>query len=232
VDTQLWNPARDPSIAHGYVSGNSVGKEQDKQALCAEFRLEHAPQRMLIAVVGRLTAQKGVDLLLQAFSEAPLRELQLIVLGSGEAMLERAFTALAAARPGMVAAHIGFDEGIAHRVFAGADAIAVPSRFEPCGLTQLYGLRYGTVPIVRRVGGLADTVRDESTGPTATGFVFEEATAAALAAALVRAQTAFADRERWQALRRNGMREDVSWEKPAQAYRGLYEQLRGASGVR
>ena len=164
VDTQLWNPAGDPAIAHGYDSGNFAGKAQDKEALCAEFHLEHAPDRMLVAVVGRLTPQKGLDLLLQAFAEAPLRELQLIVLGSGEAALERAFTALAAARPGMVAAHIGFDEGVAHRVFAGADAIAVPSRFEPCGLTQLYGLRYGTVPIVRRVGGLADTVRDESTG--------------------------------------------------------------------
>ena len=114
----------------------------------------------------------------------------------------------------------------------GADAMLVPSRFEPCGLTQLYGLRYGTVPIVRRVGGLADTVRDEATGATATGFVFDEATAPALAAALLRAQTTFANRERWQALMRNGMREDVSWEKPAQAYRELYERLLGASDTR
>jgi starch synthase len=225
VDVQQWNPATDPAIAHHYDGGDLAGKARTRQALRDEFGFAHDPGRPVFAVIGRLTWQKGLDLLLQAMAERLPPPFQLIVLGSGEPGLERAFAALAAAHPGTVAAHIGFDEALAHRIFAGADAIVVPSRFEPCGLTQLYGLRYGTVPIVRRVGGLADTVIDDEVGKTATGFVFDDESAAGLATALARALAAYRRPSHWQTLMRNGMRQPVSWDRPAQAYRALYERV-------
>ena len=180
-----------------------------------------------MAVVGRLTGQKGVDLVLEAFEHPALNTLQLLVLGTGEAGFERAFRALAMGAPGRIAAHIRFDEALSHRIFGGADMIIVPSRFEPCGLTQLYGLRYGTVPLVRRVGGLADTVNDENTGANGNGFVFDAANAAALRATLLRALGIYRDNpERWFSLMAHGMAQAMSWDTPAAAYQALYKSLR------
>ncbi|MFT3801100.1 MAG: glycogen synthase [Burkholderiaceae bacterium] len=188
-----------------------------------------APAAPLLAVVSRLSEQKGLDLLLSAAPGLLARGVRIIVLGAGDPALEHGFRALAQAAPDQVALASGFDEPLAHRIFAGADAIVVPSRFEPCGLTQLYGLRYGSVPIVRKVGGLADTVSDErdaaTTGRPANGFTFDDASPEALAEAVHRAIDAFASPARWAALQQAGMRADVSWEAPARAYLSLYEGI-------
>lgn len=227
VDTTVWDSASDAALNTTYDASTAQrAKLANRRALRKECGLADDDQRPLVAVVGRLTGQKGLDLLLEAIEDPALSGMQLVVLGTGEAGLERAFTALAAREPGRIAARISFDEALSHRVFGGADAILVPSRFEPCGLTQLYGLRYGTVPIVRRVGGLADTVIDESAGAAGTGFVFEAPYAHALRDTLLRALKVYRGQpRRWQALVRRGMAQDVSWAKPAGEYRALYDKL-------
>ncbi len=227
VDTQVWDSASDTALHTTYDASTAQrGKQANRRALRKECGLEDDDKRPLVAVVGRLTGQKGLDLLLEAIDDPALAGMQLLVLGTGEPSLERAFTALAAREPGRIAACITFDEALSHRVFGGADAILVPSRFEPCGLTQLYGLRYGTVPIVRRVGGLADTVTDESAGAAGSGFVFEAPYAHALRDTLLRALKVYRQQpKRWQALMRKGMAQEVSWVKPAGEYRDLYDKL-------
>ena len=228
VDTAVWDSTRDAALVARYDSQQAVAaKRINRHALRQECGLDDDDGRPLVAVVGRLTSQKGVDLVLEAMEHPALNALQLLVIGTGEAGFEQAFRALAARAPGRIAAHITFDEALSHRVFGGADMILVPSRFEPCGLTQLYGLRYGTVPVVRRAGGLADTVTDETAGATGNGFVFDSATAAALGAALLRALAIYrSDAKRWQTLMARGMAQEVSWDAPAAAYQALYERLR------
>ena len=227
VDTQAWDSAHDAALIQRYDSKSvTAGKAANRRALRAECGLDDDDTRPLFAVVGRLTGQKGLDLLLEAIEDPALNGVQLVVLGTGEIGLERAFAALAARAAGRIAARVLFDEALSHRVFGAADAILVPSRFEPCGLTQLYGLRYGTVPIVRGIGGLADTVIDESAGAAGTGFVFNAATALALKETLLRALTVYRQKpQRWQALMRKGMAQEVSWAGPAQAYHDLYARL-------
>ncbi len=225
IDTAVWDPASDAAIACAYDSTDSSGKAANKRALQEMLGLVADAQTPLFAIVGRMTAQKGLDLLLEVLVDPALSGIQFVMLGSGVPAYEQACMALAAAHPGRVAARITFDETLSHRIFAGADAIVVPSRFEPCGLTQLYGLRYGTVPIVRRTGGLGDTVRDEQEGAAATGFLFEAAQAAQLLNALVRAAATYRERTRWAQLIRNGMNADFSWAVPASAYRALYGTL-------
>lgn len=225
IDTAVWDPAGDAAIGYAYDSIDNSGKADNKRALQQAFGLTCEAHTPLFAAVGRLTAQKGIDLLLDVLADPALAGAQFVLLGSGEAAYERAFSEVAAAHPGRVAARIAFDEALSHRVFAGADAIIVPSRFEPCGLTQLYGLRYGAVPIVRRTGGLGDTIVDEREGATANGFVFDKAESRELQDALVRAQAIFRNRVRWEQLMRNGMDRDLSWAAPAGAYRTLYTRL-------
>jgi starch synthase len=227
VDTTVWDSAHDGALTARYGAADArQGKALNRRALRQECGLAQDETRPLLAVVGRLTGQKGLDLLLEAIESAALDDVQLLVLGTGEAGLERAFSALAARQPQRIAARITFDEALSHRVFAGADMIVVPSRFEPCGLTQLYGLRYGTVPVVRRVGGLADTVSDETAGEAGTGFVFEAPYAHALRDTLVRALKVYREQPaRWAALMRKGMAQEVSWATPAAAYRELYQQV-------
>lgn len=226
VDVASWDPARDAALAKTYSARDATAaKRANRRALRAEFGLPD-DGRPLFALVGRLTWQKGIDLLLDAARDPALADLQLLVLGTGEPGFEAALRALAEAAPDRIATRIAFDEALSHRVFGGADAILVPSRFEPCGLTQLYGLRYGTLPIVRRVGGLADTVVDESAGETGNGFVFEAADAALFRDTLLRATALYHDAPaRWQALMARGMAQDVSWRGPARAYMDLYESL-------
>ena len=224
VDTNEWNPATDPLIAHCFDAERLDARALNKAALRRELGLTKT-SGPLLAVVSRLTAQKGLDLLLAAIPNAIQRGAQLVVLGSGEPALEAAFKALGANHPVHVAVRLGFDEALAHRIFAGADAIVIPSQFEPCGLTQLYGLRYGAVPIVHRVGGLADTVTDAATHSSAapgTGLVFEEPTAESLSHALQRALALFDQPRRWQALVRAGMNTPVDWDRAAKAYSTLY----------
>lgn len=230
VDGHVWNPATDPGLPARYSAADPAGKAACKQVLQRQLGLEVRSDVLMLGVVSRLTAQKGLDLLLHLLPWLVQRPLQLAVLGSGEPALEAAFTAAAAAHPGRVAVRLGYDETFAHSLIAGSDAMLVPSRFEPCGLTQLYALRYGTVPIVRRVGGLADTVVDATkhavAAGVATGFDFVDATPAALQRAIERALHVFSLPEQWRALMQRGMAQDFSWEGSARAYSALYQAAR------
>ncbi len=229
VDGAVWDPSTDAGIAARYSAVQLAGKARCKQALQAELGLAPRADAPVFGVVSRLTSQKGLDLVLGALPGLLRRGGQLALQGAGDAALEAAFLAAAKAHPGEVAVRIGYDEALAHRLIAGADAILVPSRFEPCGLTQLYGLRYGTLPVVRRVGGLADTVVDASDdalqADRATGFTFDAATPAALDAALQRASTLYAQPERWRRLMARAMAQDFSWDGAAQKYVALYRDL-------
>jgi len=236
IDVDEWDPSHDRLIAVPYGEETLDRKVQNKLALQRRLGLESDAAVTLLGVVARLTGQKGIDLVLEAAPRLLDRRVQLAVLGTGEREHEQALAALAQAHPGRVAAHIGFDEPLAHLVEAGADIFLMPSRFEPCGLNQMYSQRYGTPPVVRRTGGLADTVTD-CTPETlargeATGFVFEEETADALAAAVGRALDAFADRDLWRRVQENGMRRDFSWGAAARRYAEVYERALAAHPVR
>lgn len=229
VDPAVWSPARDPYLADGYTARSFAGKARLKAALQRELGLAERPKALVFGVVSRLTAQKGLDLLLQALPAVAHVGGQLALLGSGDPELEAAYAAAAQAQPADCAVRRGYDEALAHRIIAGADVIVVPSRFEPCGLTQLYGLRYGTLPLVRRVGGLADTVVDATPETIeeqrGTGFVFLEPTAAALSDAIKRAGVLWQQRRTWTQLMRTAMRQDYSWDSAAARYAELYRGL-------
>jgi starch synthase len=229
VDGAVWNPEKDTAIAARYSALDLRGKAHDKQALQQELGLELSPNAPLFGVVSRLTAQKGLDLVLGALPGLLQRGAQLAVQGTGDPALEAAFAAAAGEHPGRVAVRIGYDEALAHRLIAGADVIMVPSRFEPCGLTQLYGLRYGTLPLVRRVGGLADTVVDASAEAMAedraTGFSFDLATPGALERAIERAIFAFGQPPLWRQLMLRAMAQDFSWDGAARQYMALYAEV-------
>jgi starch synthase len=229
IDTAVWSPATDPLLAAAYDAEALDGKAACKAALQVEAGLAVAADAPLLLALSRLTQQKGLDLLLQALPGWLALGGQLVVQGTGDPALQQAFLDAARAHPGRVAAFIGYDEERAHRLVAGADLIAVPSRFEPCGLTQLYGLRYGTLPVVRHVGGLADTVREvdvvEEALRPANGFVFDRDDPDALLQALERAASAWRYRPRRAALQHAGMLQDASWAAPARAYASLYGTL-------
>jgi starch synthase len=228
IDEELWNPATDAAIAHRFDAERLQGKAECRRALQAELGLDADPNALLLSVVSRFTPQKGLDLLLAAMPELLRAGVQFALQGTGDAGLEAAFRMAQQAQPGRVRVHVGYDEGRAHRLVAGADVLAVPSRFEPCGLTQLYALRYGTLPVVRRVGGLADTVRDATpealAAGTATGFTFDAATPTALQQALARAMALKADAAGWQRLQRQAMAQHFGWDAPAREYLALYRQ--------
>jgi starch synthase len=219
VDPTHWDPATDRALAARYSATDLSGKAKCKAALQRESGLQPRADAPLIGVVSRLSEQKGLDIALAALPALLAEGAQLALLGSGDPAMEQAFLAAAAAHPGEVAVRIGYDETLAHRVIAGADMILVPSRFEPCGLTQLYGMRYGTLPLVRRVGGLADTV-DE-----ATGFVFDEASADALVGAARHAFLTLRGPARWRAMQQAAMARDHSWSAAAARYMALYRSL-------
>jgi starch synthase len=216
VDYDEWNPETDPHLAANYSARDLSGKRACKVALLDEMGLPSAAaDRPLIGIVSRFAHQKGMDLVAQI---APLIDATLVVLGSGEAQLEDAFRALAASYPDRIAARIGYDEGLAHRVEAGSDIFLMPSRYEPCGLNQIYSLRYGTVPVVRATGGLEDTVDAQ------TGFKFRDDLAGAVAIALKELQ----DRKTWTARMRRGMAKNFSWDASAVEYQRLYSKERVA----
>jgi starch synthase len=224
VDTEVWDPAREDP---GFDRKAIAGKAAHRRALCEEFGLE-VPGPLAI-VVSRLTDQKGIDLLPAVIPDFVLGGGGLIVLGSGDPALEAAMRHLADRFPGRVATRIGYDEALSHRLFAGADAVLVPSRFEPCGLTQMYGLRYGTLPVVSLVGGLADTVIGASPATlaagAATGVTFHPVDALALGQALAKLLELYRQPKLWARLRSNAMAHPVGWESSAAAYAGLYERL-------
>ncbi|KAF0813114.1 Glycogen synthase [Andreprevotia sp. IGB-42] len=229
VDEAVWSPATDPLIAASYTADKPAGKQKCKQALQEALGLATDSEGPLFAVVSRITEQKGLHLILDTLDEIVARGGQFVLLGSGDPDKESAFVARAAANPQQIAVRIGYDENKSHRVMAGADVIMVPSRFEPCGLTQLYGLKYGALPLVRRVGGLADTVTDVAlenlADDTATGFVFTDFTAADLTRAIRRAFALWAKPQTWKAVRRSAMRKDFGWHAAAEDYYSLYQQL-------
>jgi starch synthase len=229
VDPAIWNPARDPYLKDSYSTRSLAGKARLKAALQRELGLAEQPTALLFGAVSRFTAQKGLDLLLQALPAVADVGGQLALLGSGDRELETSFEAAAQAQPTLYAVRRGYDEALAHRIIAGADVIVMPSRFEPCGLTQLYGLRYGSLPLVRRVGGLADTVVDATPQTIdeqrGTGFVFLEPTSAALSEAIRRAGALWQQRETWTQLMQTAMRQDFSWDTAAARYVELYRAL-------
>ena len=228
IDRREWNPARDPHLVSRYSAAKLAAKGPNKPALQNELGLPPSPQPLL-ALVGRLVWQKGIDLVLELLPALARRGVQLAILGNGEREYETALRRVAAVYRGWLAVRIGYDEGLAHRIEAGADLFLMPSRFEPCGLNQLYSLHYGTVPVVHRVGGLSDTVSDIDHPTPAlkpNGFVFNQETPAALLAAIDRALALYRQPTRWAALQRSGMRQDFSWSRSAAEYAGLYAGLR------
>src|SRR5262249_14772154 len=240
VDYAVWNPATDALLERRYETNTGIeqlraGKARAKEALQKQFGLEVARGRLLLGVVSRLTSQKGLDLLLEALPQTLPRGVQLALLGSGDARLESGFTALAATYPQSIAVRLGYDEPIAHRIIAGADVMLVRSRFEPCGLTQLYALHYGTLPLVRSVGGLADTVVDANDSTlangTATGFAFAAATATDLLGAVQRAEQLFHSPAAWQKMMNQALAQDFSWHKAATEYNAIYEELQARPAV-
>jgi starch synthase len=227
IDTDIWDPETDPHLAATYSARRLGARAPNRAALEARFGL-HADAAPLFVVVSRLTWQKGMDLLAAVTGELVAAGGKLAVLGSGEPGLEGAFLGLAATHSGRVGVVLGYDEPLSHLMQGGGDAILIPSRFEPCGLTQLYGLRYGCVPVVARVGGLADTVIDANTAAlnagVATGFQFVPVEAAALGAAVRRAVGHFRSGG-WPSIQRQGMKADVSWDRSAALYADLYASL-------
>ncbi len=217
IDYSIWDPARDPHLASPYSVDHLDGKKANKAALQRAVGLPELADMPLLGVVGRLVEQKGIDLVIDAAESIVRSPAQLVVLGDGPRHFVSALGALAQRHPAEIVARSGFDESLAHQVEAGADIFLMPSRFEPCGLNQLYSMRYGTPPIVRRTGGLADSVTDQE-----TGFVFDAPTADALLATVRRAIDAFRNPDVWRALQRNGMARDFRWDASARRYLEVY----------
>jgi starch synthase len=229
IDTEEWDPATDSHLTHHFSSAAPAGKQRCKQDLLQELGLEHDPRVPVFACVSRLTSQKGFELLpdvLPVFLQR--QDMRLVLLGSGEERYERYFEWLQSTFPDKVRFTTGYNETLAHRIEAGADLFLMPSRYEPCGLNQLYSLRYGTVPVVRRTGGLADTVKafDPSTGQ-GNGFLFDAFESQALYDELQRALGIWPDAEAWKRLVRNAMAEDFSWDHQGPHYVSLYERIQG-----
>jgi starch synthase len=226
IDTGVWDPAHDAFLPAPFDADHLEGKAAAKRAVLTRYGLPAdaaALSRPLVGMISRMVDQKGLDLIASVSTELSAFDATFVVLGTGDARYQDMWTDLAARHPQRIGAIIGFDEGLAHLIEAGADIFLMPSKFEPCGLNQMYSLRYGTVPVVRAVGGLADTVRNYSPrSTTATGFVFKDYTGEALLAAIGRAIDVFRVPERWRALQAAGMREDNSWDHSAQEYVTIY----------
>ena len=229
IDTDAWDPESDPYIERYYNAARLASKQDNKRALQLRMGLQDSPQTPLFGVVSRLTDQKGLDVLADIVDDLVELPAQLAVLGSGDPALQRRYQALAQGHAGQVAVQIGFDEGLSHQIEAGADLFAMPSRFEPCGLNQMYSQRYGTPPLVHGTGGLLDSVVDCSPATlkdhTASGFVFAPLEAVTLLESCRRAVAAYGDQRIWRQLQKNGMKRDFSWEARAQQYLDLYRAL-------
>ncbi|HXQ31041.1 MAG TPA: glycogen synthase [Steroidobacteraceae bacterium] len=229
IDYEEWNPKVDSYLPYHYSRDHMAGKVALKRTLADRLRLETRPGTLLVGLISRLVAQKGIELLPPVLPELlGSGAINLVALGSGEPELEEALTALERAFPGRVMYHCGYSDELAHWIEAGSDAFVMPSRYEPCGLNQMYSLRYGTVPVVRRTGGLADSVTpySPSTG-TGTGIVFDHFDASALRWALITTVALFAHKRHWQRLVANGMGEDFSWQRQGALYIDQYRRLVG-----
>ena len=229
IDTSVWNPATDPHIASCFDANRLEDRALNKAALQQRFGLRAVPEAFLLGVISRMSWQKGLVLLLETFPAVLTEHIQIAVLGNGDPDLQDRYRAAAEANPGRIGVRVGYDESLAHLIQAGADALVVPSRFEPCGLTQLCALRYGAVPIVSRVGGLADTVVDADephiSRAAATGIKFGPVTTENLTQAIRRAHALFRNSPGWSEIQQNGMAVDVSWRNRASRYADLYRQI-------
>ena len=228
LDTETWNPLVDQEIPVAYSVGDIKKRGRNKAALLEELGLEGDPQRPLLGLINRMDHQKGVDLVPDALRGIPGQDWQAVILGTGDPGLEDAARRLDAELP-HVRAVIRYDDGLARRIYAGADMLLIPSRYEPCGLTQMIAMRYGCVPVARATGGLRDTISDyhaESGGHRhSTGFLFKAATSQALSQDIQRALRVYKDKRRWSGLQRRGMKQDFSWQRSAERYLELYEKL-------
>ena len=232
IDTGEWDPAHDPFLPKPFDASDLSGKRDAKVAVLGRYGLpadEAGLKRPLIGMVSRMVDQKGFDLIAATLEDLTQLAAAFVVLGTGEPRYQDMWRALAARYPDRIGARIGFDESLAHLIEGGADIFLMPSRFEPCGLNQMYSMRYGTVPVVHGVGGLADTVADYSPrSKRSTGFVFADYTPPALLEALNRACTIFGDAGKWRALQAAGMRQDFSWDRSAREYVKIYERALNA----
>ncbi|RFB74994.1 glycogen synthase GlgA [Methylovirgula sp. 4M-Z18] len=234
IDTDVWNPATDAALPASFDVAKISGRAKSKALLQERFGLEVNPNALVFGVVSRLSQQKGLDLLLATLPTLLGEGCQLALLGAGDKGLEYGFHHATATNPGRIGTYFGYDETVAHLIQAGSDAILVPSRFEPCGLTQLCALRYGAIPVVARVGGLADTVIDMNemafSSGVGTGVQFAPPTVEMLDAAIRRTAALWRDQTVWKGMQRRAMKTDVSWTNPARQYAKLYRDLIGAQG--
>jgi len=232
VDYDEWNPQTDPYIAGNYTSGDLTGKLECKLDLLKTFGLADDPGRPLIGCISRLSDQKGFDLILDVIGQVLDRGINFVLLGSGADSYERAFQALKDSRPSQVGVYLGYSNEIAHKIEAGADMFLMPSRFEPCGLNQMYSLKYGTVPIVRASGGLEDTIESfDRTSGRGNGFKFADYNAARLLEKIYEALLTFADRRLWNTVMMNGMASDFSWNRSAERYIEMYRRIASLSAA-
>ncbi len=229
IDTNDWNPAVDEHLPKNYTASRMAGKKAVKKHLQQQLNLKESADAPLLGVVSRFTDQKGLDLLPAIIPEIVAQGGQFAILGSGDSVMEAHFRALAMQHPTQVSVTVGYNESLSHNIMAGCDMFVMPSRFEPCGLNQMYGIAYGTPPIVTPTGGLADSIVDTNAvtlkNKTATGFVIEDATTVALQAGIKRAIASWHKKAEWRSIQRNGMQLDLSWESRAQAYLSLYETV-------
>jgi starch synthase len=237
VDYSVWNPETDELIAANYSADDLADKAKCKKALQKRFKLPMKKDVPLLGMIGRLIAQKGFDMVAQAAERLMDKGLQIVLLGTGQKEYHEWFTAIAHRFPRRFGLLLGFDEALAHQIEAGSDMFLMPSRFEPCGLNQIYSLKYGTVPIVSRTGGLADTITDcgsqAAGGSAATGFCFDSGDAEKMLAAVDRALDLYRKApEAWRALQLNGMRQDWSWERSARQYVEVYRKALQSAGKR
>jgi starch synthase len=237
ADYAIWDPSRDPHLPHNYSPRDLAGKRPNKAMLRSELGLdEFSNGKPLIAWMSRLAHQKMPDIALQALPGLLDEGAQFALVAEGDRAYEAGFRELAARYPGQVAVKIGYEEPLGHRLLAGADMLLHPARYEPCGLSPIYAMRYGTVPIVRRTGGLANSVVDASEDALrqnrASGFSFDEPTATALAETLHKAVSLFGQPLAWRKIQANAMRQDFSWQRSAEAYLTLYNRVLGRNEAR
>ena len=229
IDVEVWNPAADPHLTAPFDRDHLDARAANKRALQGRLGLRPDPDALLFGVVSRLSEQKGLDLVLASLPVLLADGAQLALLGTGDRRIEESFQAASSVYPGQIGCFLGYDEALAHQIQGGSDALLVPSRFEPCGLTQLCAMRYGSVPVVSRVGGLADTVIDANdmalASGVATGLQFAPVNPPAAADAFVRAKGLWRDRDAWRRIQLNGMGADVGWTRPARQYASLYRSI-------
>ncbi len=226
IDTSVWNPLTDPHIASNYSAETLELKAKNKLDLQQHMKLPANPDTLLFGVISRLAVQKGIDLVIEAIEAMPEQNFQLALIGSGDSSLQQRLDALSKAYPQRISTAFGFDEVLSHKIEAGADVFLMPSRYEPCGLNQMYSHRYGTLPLVNRVGGLADTVIDYDNGADyADGFTMQAATVAELRECMLKAIRAFAEKDAWSQMQQNAMAKDYSWSESASHYIKMYSDI-------